>query len=717
VSQLKSNSSTNRVKKLGQSKFDRQKILSDFGWLALLILVTVAIATPYVSSERFFYFWDFANYPNQTSELVAIFRESKLQAIRVLLNSFSTEYNKLPCLPLIPFILIFGDSRLVYILSCVLVYLVPFSLVMGKIATKIIPIYPRTVFWSTAFLTILIPPIWIATLRGYPDVGGAVIIGLAILVYLKDTKLRHRWQIPLIGFLLASAILFRRYYAYSARAFIVAMALQGLLVFSTEVRNYPKRALQNLTRYGVLISLIAVSSLATIVIVEPKFLYNLLTTNYRSLYASYERSIIFTVQRYGLLYSWLIWFLTFLGLSAGTLTRVLVRSSVSFIAIFGSISLIQWGLFAKQQGIHYGTQFAFLVSLGVTAFIWTSWIILKRKVRLLILSAGLLFLISNLAIGLTHLGNFNGSFRSLFAASHPPLVRQDYDEFVRFIEYLREIAPNQEAIYIAASSGILNKNLVEEAEKQLYGKENRKLNVLNTPVVDSRDFYPLNNLLKSEYVVVTSPLQYSLPPQEHDVVTVVRDTFAKNWELAQDFEQLSEQLILDKNVIVNIYKRTHSTSLETAFNTLKIMQERIQAKPGKESNWVIVDRQRQSNIWYNKHGTINIQATFKIEAVSSLYFGSIPEFVEISGLVESSNCLGFEGFSLRLATLSKDGKIINTKESIYSSQDLDKLSLSISGKDADYLRLDLMGYQKSNDNGYCSIYIKDMAVSDSKARS
>ncbi len=690
---------------------NKKTILINLGLLAVLILVIIVITTLYISSERAFYYSDYSNYSNQTSDLVSAFRTSVLQGIRVLRDSLSTQYNKLPCLPLVPFILIFGDSRLVYILSCTLVYLLPFALVMGTIATKIIPVYSRAVFWATAFLALLIPTPWVATLRGYPDIGAAVIIGLAVIVYLKDIKLKHWWQIPLIGFLLALAILFRRHYAYSARAFLVAMILQGLIVFLSEARNNTRKTLQNLIRYGILISLVAISSFVTLTILAPTFIKNVLTTNYRSLYASYENPLILTIQRYGLRYGWLTWFLTILGFSVGSLTRILVRPALSFIVIFGSISLIQWGLFAKVGGIHHGTQFTLFVVLGLVVFIWTTGLILKRKARILILGAGILFLVSNIWLGLTPVGKFNNPFRPLFAASYPPLVRKDYDKFVQLIEYLREIAPNQEAIYTAAASGILNHSLLKEAEKQLYGKENRVLNILRASHVDSRDFYPIQELLSAQYVIVASPFQYHLRPEEQDVVKVVVDAFTENWEFAQDFKRLPEEFVLQQNVLVNVYQRIRPTSLETALQTLNLMQERIQPRPGNSYDWLNVRTNNKSKIWFNRHGTVNIQATFKEESISFLYFGSIPEWVEMSGKIQSSNCVGFEGFAINLSTLSQERNIIQTKNLVSSSKDLGSLSLSLQSKNAAYLRFDLVGHDKSDDIAYCSIYIKNLKVS------
>lgn len=198
-----------------EQKWYRQKNAIDLFLLMGLILVTAAIATFYISSEKFFYYWDLANYSNKTSELVESFRSSPHQAIKTFVKSLSDDYSQLPCLLLVPFIFLFGDSRIVYIVSSALVYIVPFSLVMGMLATKIIPVHSRLVFWSTTFLTLLIPPTWISTLRGYPDIGAAVLIGLAVLIYLKDIKLKIWWQAPLIGVLLALAILFRRHFAYN----------------------------------------------------------------------------------------------------------------------------------------------------------------------------------------------------------------------------------------------------------------------------------------------------------------------------------------------------------------------------------------------------------------------------------------------------------------------------------------------------------------------
>jgi hypothetical protein len=701
---------------LVEQKLSRQKIAIDLFLLTGLILVTAAIATFYISNEKFFYYWDSANYSSKTSELVESFRASPLQAIKIFFKSLSDDYSQLPCLLLVPFIWFFGDSRLVYIVSSTLVYIIPFSLVMGMLATKIIPAHPRLVFWSTTFLTLLIPPTWISTLRGYPDIGAAVLIGLAILIFFKNINLKYWWQAPLIGILLALAILFRRHFAYSARAFLAAMILQGLIVFFAEIQKFPKKAFKDFCRYNIFVSLVAIASFVTLLLLAPTFVKTIITTNYRTLYSSYERPLIVSLQFYGRAYGWLTWILTILGFLTGILTRVLIRPASSFIISFGAISLIQWGLFSRQLGAHYTTHFLSFVVLGLVSLIWTIWLRFQEKQRLLILTFGILILATNAVIAITPIQISNNITSFLFAKNNPPLVRKDYDEFVRLINNLREIASDKQAIYVAASSRIINDSLTRAAEEQLYGKENKNLKIVDTPDIDSRDSYPLDEILQAQYVVIANPFQHHLPAKEQEIVKIIVDALTENWEIAQDFQRLPQQFKLDNNVLVSIYKRTRPTSVKTAFNTLKILQERIQPKPGSESNWIAIDKQNKGTIWLNKHGTINLKTIFREEPVTFIYFGSISEFVSINGNTRLSKCLGFTEFSLDLKLLDKTGNVIDTKNFIYSAQNPIVFPLSIQNEEnkAAYLFLEFQGLNKSNDNSYCSVYLKDLAVNNAK---
>ncbi len=216
-----------------------RKIRANAGFLALLALIIVTITSFYISSERNFHWWVDWYYP--TIRVADAFRDSPSEAIQLVQQTLVEERNRLYVLPLVPFILLFGSSRLVYEIGLALVYLLPLTLVMGAIATQLIPAHKPTVFRSTALLTLLIPVNWIPTLMGIPDTGGAVFIGLAAFVYLQDVRLKQWWRVPLIGLLIGLSVLLRRHFVYGGVALLGAVALQGLMFFAAEVRRLPRK--------------------------------------------------------------------------------------------------------------------------------------------------------------------------------------------------------------------------------------------------------------------------------------------------------------------------------------------------------------------------------------------------------------------------------------------------------------------------------------------
>src|SRR5205085_2732071 len=109
------------------------------------------------------------------------------------------EYNALFAVPLVPFMVVLGDTRAVYELALSLVYFVPLAAAIGFIAVRITSARPMLTFWATTVLFVLTPMAWVPVLRGYPDAGAAFLIAVAMLAYLHDTRLEHVWQPLVIG--------------------------------------------------------------------------------------------------------------------------------------------------------------------------------------------------------------------------------------------------------------------------------------------------------------------------------------------------------------------------------------------------------------------------------------------------------------------------------------------------------------------------------------
>ena len=86
---------------------------------ALLVLLTSIATVLYTSSERNFHWW--IDWYYKTIEVAGAFRQSPIAGISKFLQSLGAERNKIYTLPLVPFILLFGESRLVYQIGLALV--------------------------------------------------------------------------------------------------------------------------------------------------------------------------------------------------------------------------------------------------------------------------------------------------------------------------------------------------------------------------------------------------------------------------------------------------------------------------------------------------------------------------------------------------------------------------------------------------------------------
>ena len=713
-----------------------RKFLIDGFFLFLLVLVTVALTSIYVSSEHTFYWWDYAGYNTATVNTANLFRDSPDQAWRGVIESLSKEKNLLISLPLVPFILLFGESRLSYILSVSLIYVLPFRLLLGAISAKLIPVYSRRVFWSTVLLSLLIPMSWIPTLRGYLDTGGCVFVALAILVYLQDVKLKSWWNIPLIGFLLAAAILLRRHFAYSAIAFFGAATLQVFIEFIVLIYRreaalssskdkdvavpFPYRCL---FESAVKLGLIAVTSLTILMLVAGDFTRSALTVDYRNLYVAWSLPVNDILTRYADFYGLGTWLLVLIGFSAGILTRMLVPAAAIFVSLFGVLSLIEWLLVLRYGYLHYTIHITPIALLGLSTFFWTTWLTLKGKVRYFMLGAAGLYLVLNAAVGLIPL---KIDLSRLFVANFPPLVRSDYDEVVKLVEFLRKLAPNEEPIYIVGASNNFNANILRQANRKLNPPEGWwKLNTIGRPQIDSRDTYPLPELLQSQYAVVAVPFQQVLPTDEQvlrsheqDVVKVVYDAFTQNWEIARDFQLLPEQFKLENGVTVRVYRRVRPTDTATAVRTLEAMQRQIVDRPGTQLDWISLHQSIYTSANYsvsqesdNLYNIVThpIKNSKKLDT-SFLYLGSISDKAKVTGKLNLPNkqC---PGISLRLTLWDKQGKLVDSAEMAYSQKSDLGLNLLVEGKNPIYLLLEVLSSSKQDLTNQCQLEINNLAVS------
>jgi hypothetical protein len=720
----------------------------DAGLLLLLLLFAVTVTALYVSQERNFHWW--IDWYHRTTVVVDLLQHSPIAAWQQLRNSLAWERNQLFTLPLVPFLLIFGQSRLVYEIALTLVYLVPFSLVMGAIATQLIPQQSRPVFWSTAWLTLLVPVNWVPTFLGIPDTGGALFIALASWLYLQDTRLKQRWRVPIIGILLAIAVLLRRHFTYGVVAFLGALVLQVLLEFGQQLHKNAGFVWRNLVNWFVRLSLIALTVMTVLSIVAWEFTYTAMTRNYGSLYASWRLPLTDMVERYIYFYGWLTWAIVLLGFIAGMVTQTITIPIARFIALAGGIALLEWVVQLRYGNVFYSLHIAPLIVTGLTAFLWTVRLTVARKIRPFILGSFFFYCISNLLfglmplhpLGLTQLERFG------FALNMPPLVRPDYDEVTRLVDYLRQLAPSKvtaKPIYVVGTQRLqLSSAGLRAAENILYGKEDSVLQVLAAPQFDSQDGYPLHPLLTAKYLVLpdtllTYPGQVTqvpvveewVLPQEQDLVKVVFAAFTQNWEIARDFKRLPMQFSLADGVTVSIYERIRPTAIATAIRTFQHMQQEIGGRPGSQLNWLNLNPDHlQTTIRQNQDGTYRLtvladpllspakpqlgaQTSLQENSASFLYVGQRSTQAIVKGWLTlwDKTCISA---SVAISTYNPTGEKTSSTVLLQTSNDTIDFSYVLTSQTSEYLVLSLLRPANSTDGtSYCTVDINKLLISDS----
>ncbi len=649
-------------------RYSHKDLLINLGLFAAAIVLATCLSVLYISSERFFYFWDYGGFQGIALDQANKFSGDPQGVLLTIKHSIHLDYNYLYILPLIPFLQSFGDTRLSFVLSIVWVYQIPFVLITGAIATKLIRAPSKWVFWSTVFLGLVTPIALAPALRGYPDVGGILLVACAVLVYLHNPKLENWWQIGLIGFLIAVAIIFRRHFTYSGIAFYISAFVLAFIEYINELRRSQSGAWHGLLKSISRIGITGLVSIVTLAVLGRPLLKNMLTTDYAALYSSYSlepiQILLFLINSYG----WLTWILVVLGFAFG-LSRGVLRYSVAvFIVVFGIISIILWMFVASQRSIQYTLHQTPFIVLGLSTLIWTSWISFTGKKRFFVLIIVITFLLYNAIVGLAPIA-LPYQISPLFSVNNRPLVRSDYDEVAGLITYLREITTVDEPIYVVDSSVVMNYDLIEQAEQAIYGRDQTKLTVLDTPQIDSRDFYPLEQLLGAKYLILSTPFQHHLPPDQQNVVRVVYDAFIEKWDISQDFSNLPIELNLDRETTLKIYKRTRTTTLQTALGTFSLMRGYFEQPPAAQPDWIMLNQPSQYSISKLADGTsyikFNLQDFDKENPLNLLYSHTPPNNGRITGTINFKGA-GCDETFLYISSHDSAGKSIGITEKTYS---------------------------------------------------
>jgi hypothetical protein len=557
------------------------------GIFAAVLVCGAMVCAAFVAGERAFPYWDFAFYETQTLRAADAFRVSPLQGIRFIRESLGEDYNYLCTLPLVPWTVVFGEARIVFIASLYFSYFAPYVLLAALLARRLANDQPLEAMAVAAIVTVATPAAWHHLLLGYPDVGGAALMAGCVVVYGLWRGAPRALLIPVLGVLAGLAIAFRRHYAYAVVALFVALACDAVIA----LRRSPTGERGPVALRGMVLLLVApLVTLLTLLAVVPGFVSRALASGpWESRMASWQLGIrdtlvtmLDTVGVVPLLLAIVGW--------AGALPVVRAAPELRVVALATAAWVTIWATLVRQAPYHYPHWLPLFVALGLTAS-WTQLARMRRaawRVAGRVVIAGVVATTLASGIPLVFPSATGRRTLLLFPGAVPPRVHPGYDEIVSLVTWLRSIATRDDPIVVAASSALLNFDLLRSAEAQLVGRRNAVLDFRASPQADSVGVLPTQDLLSARFVIVVTPFQHHLGAGNQKVVRVVVDAFENRWPVARDFELLPRTFSLgEPGTRVQVYRRLRPANDDVVSDTERRVAHVVLNTPLDSPTWFV----------------------------------------------------------------------------------------------------------------------------------
>ena len=259
--------------------------------VAVLIAAQALFVAAYVGSEHTIYFWDHAMYFNMARQAYGVISRGIFRpAGRHSGSRFANNYNLIFALPSFVSFSLFGPSRLVFILTnyC------GFSRAMKSrlrffCVTRWAANGPLALIVSLA-TAMLVPPLWLPLLEGYPDSGAATCLVLAAALSFDKTRFAGRFSMRLMTgiaswaspFFCAGILSIRRLRCLPD---VWRSYLRGMF-FSEKAPN------GNCVQAAIYFALCGAGFIGVrLLSIAPEFVHDALTTDYGALYFSYKRPV------------------------------------------------------------------------------------------------------------------------------------------------------------------------------------------------------------------------------------------------------------------------------------------------------------------------------------------------------------------------------------------------------------------------------------------
>lgn len=143
-----------------------------------------------------------------------------------------------------------------------------------------------------------------------------------------------------------------------------------------------------------------------------------------------------------------------------------------------------------------------------------------------------------------------------------PKKRDDVYELLTLRRKLDKAIPEGSKCGIIASSFAVNSSILENVVPSMNIKSERDDRyIIGMPEVDSRDFWRLNEIYDSEYLLVATPAQLHLKESEQTIVTETVSSFKNNTDIANAFVKEENFKYTIGDIDFMLYKRHRDVTL------------------------------------------------------------------------------------------------------------------------------------------------------------
>ena len=239
------------------------------------------------------------------------------------------------------------------------------------------------------------------------------------------------------------------------------------------------------------------------------------------------------------------------------------------------------------------------------------------------------------------------------------------------VDYLHFVASPKDPIYVATSYINFNPGILEHINNGVYDRSYKKrsdttgntLNIMSwIPFADTKDCYPIDKLMQAKFVVVSSPVQYHLRPEEQELVSVVNAAFAQQWPFSKDFKLLPATFTLRNNVKARLYQRVRPTTLPVALQTLQMMDAFMHNTPGGQLDWIGLNVEDNYSIFRHLTGKYQLKCNLaKQTSFSFLHINKLEQSVRIKGdLSAERNVEQIEPIEITMTALDSAGATVGS---------------------------------------------------------